>query len=130
MSTLPFLSEFIDANINVLSASSKSIILRRADLELARELLDDLNTDLDAEAVVDEGVALLSIIGSGLSNQSSVLKTAYTKLRQVGISTSEIISSDVRISFLIHESTANIALQQLHSLFFEQMKEGNGHEDS
>lgn len=119
------LLKFIDANINIVCANGVSIILRETDLPLAKRLLATFSHDLEVKVAINENAALISIIGSGLSNQSSVLKTAYFGLVGAGIKPSETISSDLRVSFLIEESKAVRALQELHSLFFGQAKEGS-----
>ena len=65
----------------------------------------------------DEKVAKVSAIGMGMRSQAGVAKKMFKALGEKGINIQAISTSEIKISVLIHEDFAELAVRSLHSIY-------------
>ena len=69
------------------------------------------------EVIQDSKVAKVSVIGAGMRTHSGVASQMFQALAREGINILMIGTSEIRISCLIEEKYAELALQTLHETF-------------
>lgn len=90
----------------------------RGDLEGTLKILERINKDIGARAVVhDAQVSKVSIIGMAMRNHSGVAAMAFTALKNEGINISMISTSEIKISILLDEKYTELAVRTLHEAF-------------
>ncbi len=100
------------------SVNDITFVIKRDDLNAAREALESVALSLEAEGIVaDEDVAKVSIIGAGLMDQPDVAARMFAALGEAGINIKMISTSAIRISCAIAESDAERAVRIVHDLF-------------
>jgi aspartate kinase len=65
----------------------------------------------------DENIAKVSVIGVGMKNHSGVASIMFTALARENINISMISTSEIRISCVVEEKYAELAVRVLHSAF-------------
>lgn len=95
-----------------------SIIVARDDWALAQMLLGELaqNRQL-AEPCSTGGLAILSLVGRGLTTHQDVMRKMFSVLRQVNIQIQLLSLSEIRISSIIFEDFLEIGVKSLHNAF-------------
>jgi aspartate kinase len=67
--------------------------------------------------VGDENIAKVSIVGVGMRSHSGVASTMFSALAKENINILMISTSEIRISCLIEQKYAALAVQALHTEF-------------
>ena len=117
-----------DASINVdmivqnVSADQKTTDLTftvtKADLERAVATLEERRGDLGyADLVADAGVVKVSVIGVGMRSHAGVALRMFQTLAEKGINIQVISTSEIKVSVLIAEEYAELALRALHGAY-------------
>lgn len=117
-----------DAAINVdmivqnVSEDGKSTDLTftvgKADLERARKVLEDARGALSFERIVsDPNVVKVSVIGVGMRSHAGIAQKMFQTLAADGINIQVITTSEIKISVLIDEKYAELALRALHTAY-------------
>ncbi len=117
-----------DASINVdmivqnVSADQKTTDLTftvtKADLERAVATLEERRDDLGyADLVADAGVVKVSVIGVGMRSHAGVALRMFQTLAEKGINIQVISTSEIKVSVLIAEEYAELALRALHGAY-------------
>jgi len=65
----------------------------------------------------DENIAKVSVIGVGMKNHSGVASIMFTTLARENINIAMISTSEIRISCIVEENYAELAVRVLHSAF-------------
>ena len=92
--------------------------VKRSDLGAARAALDQVAGNIGAEGVLaDEDAAKVSIVGAGLMDQPDVAARMFSALGQAGINIKMISTSEIRISCVIGDNDAELAVRIVHDLF-------------
>jgi aspartate kinase len=100
------------------SVNDITFVVRRDDLESAKEALEKISDEIGAEGIVaDEDVAKVSIIGAGLMDQPDVAARMFAALGAEGINIKMISTSAIRISCAVGEQDADRAVKVVHDLF-------------
>lgn len=74
--------------------------------------------EIGAEKVFgDENIAKVSVIGVGMKNHSGVASIMFSALARENINISMISTSEIRISCVVEEKYAELAVRVLHSAF-------------
>jgi aspartate kinase len=90
----------------------------RNDFKKALKLQQKLAIDIGAEEVFgDENIAKISVIGVGMKDHSGVASTMFAALASENINITMISTSEIRISCVIEEKYAELAVRVLHSAF-------------
>jgi aspartate kinase len=88
------------------------------DLKKALEIANRVGEDIGAEEVQgDGGVAKVSVIGVGMKNHSGVAAKMFSTLAAERINIRLISTSEIRISCMIDEKYAELAVRALHTAF-------------
>ena len=90
----------------------------KADFETALGIERKIARDIGAEEVLgDENIAKVSVIGLGMKNHSGVASTMFNTLADENINILLISTSEIRISCVIEEKYAELAVRVLHTAF-------------
>ncbi len=88
------------------------------DFEKAMELAREIAADIHAEDVLgDTNIAKVSVIGVGMKNHSGVATRMFSALAAKSINILMISTSEIRISCVIAEEYAELAVRTLHAAF-------------
>ncbi|MGE4219666.1 MAG: aspartate kinase [Alphaproteobacteria bacterium] len=90
----------------------------RADFARAVKILEGLRADLDYKRIAsDQNVVKVSVIGVGMRSHAGVAQTMFRALSEKGINIHAISTSEIKISVLIGEDYAELALRALHTAY-------------
>lgn len=88
------------------------------DLEVAKELLQDLSRNLGCgEVASDSAIAKVSIVGIGMLGQPGVAAQMFMALAQQKINIQMIATSEIRVSCVVAQGDGSTALQAIHQAF-------------
>lgn len=114
-------------NIDVMIQSlgkdgTKSVSFTVAKSDMLR-VLDLLNENKDYLGIKkldsDENVAKVSVIGAGIRSYSGVAAKMFGALASIDVNTEMVTTSEIRITALIDEAYADLAVRKLHETFFD-----------
>ena len=92
--------------------------LGRADLDKALTVLAREKDEIGhADALADANVVKVSVIGVGMRSHAGVAARMFRTLAQRGINIQVISTSEIKVSVLIEEEYAELALRALHSAY-------------
>jgi aspartate kinase len=83
-------------------------------LELEKKVAEDIGAE---EVFGDENIAKVSVIGVGMKDHSGVASKMFLTLANENINIMMISTSEIRISCVIEEKYAELAVQVLHTAF-------------
>jgi aspartate kinase len=84
----------------------------------AREIAEQLATEVGARGVdLDDSIARLSIVGSGMRAHPGVAATMFRELADAGVNIDMISTSSIRVSCVIAAADVAKAVERLHSAF-------------
>ena len=117
-----------DADINVdmivqnVSEYGKSTDLTftvaRDDLDEAIRVLESRRQAIGFEKLMtDRDVAKISVVGVGMRSHAGVAKQMFTALAEKGINIQVISTSEIKVSVLIAEEYAELAIRALHTAY-------------
>jgi aspartate kinase len=90
----------------------------KADYPKALEIEKKVAADIGAEKVYgDPDIAKISVIGVGMKNHSGVASVMFNTLARENINIMMISTSEIRISCVVAENYAELAVRVLHSAF-------------
>jgi aspartate kinase len=90
----------------------------KVEFKRALELEEKIAEDIGAEEVFsDENIAKVSVIGVGMKDNSGVASTMFSTLSKENINIMMISTSEIRISCVIEEKYAELAVRVLHTAF-------------
>ena len=117
-----------DASINVdmivqsYSADGNStdmtFTVTKSDMERAVAVLETHRKELKYDALTsDPNVVKVSVIGVGMRSHAGVAKKMFTALADKGINLQVISTSEIKVSVLLAEEYAELALRSLHTAY-------------
>ena len=90
----------------------------RLDTEKTSELVRKIGKQIGAGKVEhEEGIAKVSIVGVGMRNHAGVAAKMFKVLAEEGVNIRVISTSEIKISCLIDEKYAELAVRALHTAF-------------
>jgi len=90
----------------------------RLDIEKTNELVRKVAKQLGAGKVEhEEGIAKVSVVGVGMRNHAGVAARMFQVLADEGVNIRVISTSEIKISCLIDEKYAELAVRALHDAF-------------
>jgi aspartate kinase len=90
----------------------------RTDLKQAMRLMEALGKEMGIEGVEpDAEIAKVSIVGVGMRSHAGVATTMFKALADEGINIKMISTSEIKISAVIEEKYAELAVRALHRAF-------------
>jgi aspartate kinase len=88
------------------------------DRDITSEVLQQLKTKLNAGGVIiSDSLAKVSIVGTGMREESGYAALMFTTLANNGINIDLITTSEIRITCLIDQSDLEAAAKSLHKAF-------------
>jgi len=99
-------------------ATDLTFTVAKGDFERARDILESHRDELGFERLVaDSAVAKISVIGVGMRSHAGVAQQMFTALAERGINILVISTSEIKVSVLIDEEYAELALRALHTAY-------------
>ncbi len=90
----------------------------RTDYKKALEILKKVADDIGAEDVSSaDNIVKVSIVGVGMRNHSGIASTMFHVLANEGINIMMISTSEIKVSCVIEEKYAELAVRALHDAF-------------
>ena len=99
---------------------SVSFTVTKSDMLRALDLLNENKDYLGIKKLdSDENVAKVSVIGAGIRSHSGVAAKMFGALANIDVNTEMVTTSEIRITALIDEAYADLAVRKLHETFFD-----------
>lgn len=112
--------DMIVQNVSESGYTDITFTVTKADLARAQKTVEGIIGELGAGKVrTDVNVAKVSIIGSGMHSQPGVAAQMFSSLAKEGINILMISTSEIKVSCLIEEKYAELAVRALHATFLE-----------
>ncbi len=121
-------SSLADANVNVdmivqsrartSETANMTFTVGKRDASRAIQLIQAVRAEIGFEdALVDEDVAKVSVIGVGMRSHTGVAKTMFGALADRGVNIQVISTSEIKISVLIEAAYTELAVRALHAAY-------------
>ena len=99
-----------------------SFTVRRSDVDQAVDLLEAHKSSLAFDHIdVDKSVVKVSIVGAGMVDNAGVAAKMFGALYDADINIHMISTSEIKVSVLLDEADANMAVQAIHDKFFDEL---------
>ncbi len=96
-----------------------SFTVRRSDVDQALALLEAHKASLEFDHIdVDKSVVKVSIVGAGMVDNAGVAAKMFGALYDADINIHMISTSEIKVSVLLDEADAKLAVQAIHDKFF------------
>ena len=90
----------------------------KADLDRTMKILEKVKENLHYSNVfVDDKIAKISIVGAGMIDKPGIAAKMFRTLADLDINIKMISTSEIKISCLVEQSSANDAVTALHRVF-------------
>lgn len=110
--------DVIVQNVGAAGHTDLSFTVADADFEKAKKAVDPVVGELGArEMVVDQNLAKISIVGSGMRSNPGYADKMFAALASEGINIISITTSEIRITCLIEREKIKAAVRALHKAF-------------
>jgi len=110
--------DLIVQNVSEENIATISFTIKGEDLDITEKTLERLKENIDYSKIdIDEEVAKVSIIGSGMQSHPGVASKMFKILADTGINIEMISTSPIRISCIIRKSKIKNAVKVLHKGF-------------
>lgn len=110
--------DMIIQNTSLDGATDISFTCPAADLPRAKETLDSIVSEIGADGYdVDEDIAKVSLVGTGMKSTPGVSARAFKTLGENNINILAISTSPIRLSMVVEASEGTRAVQLLHTAF-------------
>ncbi|MCL5103066.1 MAG: aspartate kinase [Armatimonadetes bacterium] len=110
--------DVIVQNVSAAGHVDVSFTVADADFEKAKKAIEPIVADLEArELLVDQSVAKVSIVGSGMRSNPGYADKMFSALAADGINILSITTSEIRITCLIEREKVKQAVRALHKAF-------------
>ena len=116
--------DMIVQNVSHEGYTDMSFTVSRTDAPKAEEIVRKVAQEIGAKEVVrDDRVAKVSIVGLGMRSSYGTAGMMFDVLARNGINIMAISTSEIKISCLIDEKYAELAVRELHEAFIEEGEE-------
>jgi len=116
--------DMIVQNVSHEGFTDMSFTVSKGDAPRAEEIVRRVSTEIGAKEVVrDDKVAKVSIVGLGMRSSYGTAAKMFEVLSKNGINIMAISTSEIKISCLIDEKYAELAVRALHEAFVENGEE-------
>ncbi|MCW2244127.1 aspartate kinase [Azospirillum canadense] len=100
------------------TSTDMTFTVGKADIARAVKVLEDAKTELNYRRLAsDANVVKVSVIGVGMRSHTGVAQRMFKALADKGINIQVISTSEIKISVLIAEEYAELALRALHTAY-------------
>ncbi len=113
--------EQINVDMIIQNASSDGLTtlgftIPESELSKTKEIIEKFNHDIGGKSF-DSDICKVSIVGVGMKSHSGVAATAFSALAKENINIEMISTSEIKVSMIIHEKYAELAVRTLHSVY-------------
>ncbi len=116
--------DMIVQNVSHEGYTDMSFTVNKNDADKAEEIVRKIAEKIGAKEVIrDDKVAKISVVGIGMRSAYGVAGRMFEILAKNGINIMAISTSEIKISCLIEEKYAELAVRVLHEEFIEEMEE-------
>ena len=116
--------DMIVQNVSHEGFTDMSFTVSRNDAQKAEDIVRKVAREIGAREVVrDDRVAKVSIVGLGMRSSYGTAARMFEVLSKNGINITAISTSEIKISCLIDEKFAELAVRALHEAFVEDQEE-------
>jgi len=116
--------DMIIQNIADDATTDFTFTVHRNDYERAKEILEDICSDLGAKQVTaDDTIVKISIVGVGMRSHAGIASTMFKVLADEGINIRMISTSEIKISVVVDEKYLELAVRALHKAFELEQKQ-------
>ncbi|MDQ6884307.1 MAG: ACT domain-containing protein, partial [Candidatus Dormibacteraeota bacterium] len=98
-------------------ATDMSFTVSTADGKRATKILEGVARTIGARILAEDGLAKVSVVGSGIRGQPGVAATMFDTLARNGINIEMISTSEIRITCIIKADRVADAVRVLHEAF-------------
>ena len=110
--------DMIVQNVGSDGRTDLTFTVARGDLERALDIVQGTARDLNARGVLSDGrIAKVSIVGMGMKNHAGVASRMFDLLAKEGINILMISTSEIKVSCVIEDKYAELAVRTLHEGF-------------
>lgn len=109
--------DMIVQNVSEDGSTDVTFTVGRADIDRAKEVMENADSITCREIKADNGVVKVSVIGVGMRSHVGVAKTMFEALAEKSINIQVISTSEIKVSVLIAEEYTELALRSLHTAF-------------
>ncbi len=111
--------DVIVQNVSHDGTTDLSFTLNRGDLKRAMKMLNDqVKPAINCKAITgDDRMAKVSIVGLGMRSHAGIAASMFRTLAEEGINIQMISTSEIKISVVIDEKYAELAVRVLHKAF-------------
>jgi len=110
--------DMIVQNVSHKGLTDMTFTLAKADAKKAFKIMEQVASDVGAkQVIVDESIAKVSIVGSGMRSHSGIATRMFAILSNEGINIEMISTSEIKISCVIKEKYGELAVRALHTGF-------------
>ncbi len=115
--------DMIVQNVSHEGYTDISFTVNKTDADFAEEISKMVAQEIGAKDVErDDKIAKISVIGLGMKTHAGTAARMFEVLDREGINIYAISTSEIKISCLIHEKYAELAVRSLHEAFIEDME--------
>jgi len=113
--------EQINVDMIIQNASSEGLTslgftVPQSELAKAKEIIENFDHDIGGKAF-DSDICKVSIVGVGMKSHSGVAATAFSALAKENINIEMISTSEIKISMIIAQKYAELAVRTLHDVY-------------
>jgi aspartate kinase len=113
--------EQINVDMIIQNASSEGLTslgftVTESELPKAKQIIENFNHDIGGKSF-DSDICKVSIVGVGMKSHSGVAATAFSALAKENINIEMISTSEIKVSMIIAEKYAELAVRTLHSVY-------------
>jgi len=113
--------EQINVDMIIQNASSEGLTslgftVPQSELAKAQEIIENFDHDIGGKAF-DSDICKVSIVGVGMKSHSGVAATAFSALAKENINIEMISTSEIKISMIIAQKYAELAVRTLHDVY-------------
>ncbi len=96
-----------------------SFTVAKKDMEASEKVLEESKEELGFHSLsVNSDVAKISIVGSGMISNAGVAATMFEALYDAKVNINMISTSEIKVSVLVDEGDADMAMRSIHRKFF------------
>jgi aspartate kinase len=110
--------DMIVQNVSHKGLTDMTFTTAKADAKKAFKIMEKVGAEVGAKQVtIDEDIAKVSIVGSGMRSHSGVATKMFAILSDEGINIEMISTSEIKISCVMKEKYGELAVRALHAGF-------------
>ena len=114
-------NEQINVDMIIQNASSDGLTslgftVPESELPRAKEIIENFDHDIKGKSF-DSDICKVSIVGIGMKSHSGVAATAFSALAKENINIEMISTSEIKVSMIIAQKYAELAVRTLHSVY-------------